>query len=278
MKEALIEKIKTDGYCRIPQVFSKAEIKKALDLTNYWYEKTKNSATNLSALTRNDLYLFNPHYKDHYFLELFFKPAILHEILMHFLNDQWFRAIPQDQPNYILQNYMGRSSDRALAMHIDSFVPYHGNFLFMLQAGITLEEQTEENGCFVVIPGSHLSGNYVEQSAFKDAIPVLSQPGDLLIWDSRIWHGTMENKTENTRWSLIAAFSRWWVKQMFDYPMGLPQEIYEKLTDNQKAMLGFCSIPYVNEQEGVDKKRGYDKLLPHVDDYKPRPKAGVLDF
>lgn len=60
--------------------------------------------------------------------------------------------------------------------------------------------------------------------------------------------------------------------------MGLPQEIYEKLTDNQKAMLGFCSIPYANEQEGVDKKRGYDKLLPHVDDYKPKPKAEALSF
>ncbi|MCK6695827.1 MAG: hypothetical protein L6Q97_27440, partial [Thermoanaerobaculia bacterium] len=71
MKEELIEKIKKDGYCRIPGVFSQAEIKKALDLTNYWYEKTKDTATNLSALTRDDLYLFNPHYKDFYFLELF---------------------------------------------------------------------------------------------------------------------------------------------------------------------------------------------------------------
>ena len=277
MKEDLIKKIKTDGYCRIPQAFSQEEIQKALDLTNSWYDKTKGSANNLSALTRNDLYLFNPHYKDHYFLELFFKPAILHEILMYFLNDKWFKAIPQDEPNYILQNYMGRSSDEALAMHIDSFVPYHSEYPFMIQAGITLEEQTEENGCFVVIPGSHLSGEYVEQDAFKDAIPVLSQPGDLLLWDSRIWHGTRENKTDGTRWSLIAAFSRWWVKQMFDYPMGLPQEIYEKLTDNQKAMLGFCSIPYPNEQEGVDKKRGYDKLLPHVDDYKPKVKTEVLN-
>jgi len=60
---------------------------------------------------------------------------------MYFLNDQWFRAFPQDQPNYILQNYMGRSSDGALPMHIDSFVPYYSDHLFMMQAGITLEEQ-----------------------------------------------------------------------------------------------------------------------------------------
>jgi len=50
-------------------------------------------------------------------------------------------------------------------------------------------------------------------------------------------------------------------KQMFKTTENLPQEIYERLTDSQKAVLGFCSIPDNNESEGIDMKRGYDSLL-----------------
>ena len=277
MKEKWIQEIKTQGYCRIPQVYSPEEVEKGLEMTRYWYEKSKGQVSSrLSALTKNDLYLWNPHYKDHYFIDLFFQPKILQEILMHFLNDQWFRAIPADEPNYILQNLMGRSSDQKLALHIDSFVPYHSEFVYMLQASVVLEEQTEDNGCTVVIPGSHLSGKYADQTAFDQAVPVLSQPGDLIIWDSRIWHGTLANNTDKTRWSIIAAFSRWWIKQMFNYTDNLPQEIYDKLTDNQKAIIGFCSIAYNDEQEGIDRKRGYDTLLENVEDYRYKRQPEVV--
>lgn len=278
MKEKYIQQLQTEGYCRIPQVYSADEVKEALDLTKYWYEKSKDSVSTatLSALSKKDMYLWNPQYKDHLFLDIFFRPAILHEILMHFLNDQWFRAIPADQPNYILQNLMGRSSDQLLPLHIDSFMPYHSDFVYMMQAGVILEEQNEENGCTMVIPGSHLSGKYANQDAFKDAVPIISEPGDLVMWDSRIWHGTMPNKTDKTRWSVIAAFSRWWIKQMFNYTDNLPQHIYDKLTDNQKAMLGFCSIAYNDETEGVDRKRGYDTLLKNVEDYRYKRQPEVV--
>ena len=187
---------------------------------------------------------------------------------MHFLNDPWYRAIPADRPNYILQNLMGRSSDKQLPLHIDSFIPYLGDFTTMIQAGVILEDQSEENGCTVVIPGSHLSGKYADQSAFEKAIPVLTKAGDLVIWDSRIWHGTLPNKTNGTRWSIIAAFSRWWIKQMFNYTDNLPQHIYDKLTDSEKAIVGFCSLAYNDETEGIDRKRGYDTLLKNVEGYR----------
>ena len=269
MSEKWIQEIEKNGYCRIPQVYSPEEVKKWLDLTREWYEKTKGEvSSNLSALTQNDLYLWNPHYKDHEFLDMFFKADVLNDILMHFLNDQWFRAIPSDKPNFILQNLMGRSSDKKLPLHIDSFIPYHSEFVTMIQAGVILEDQTPENGCTVMVPGSHLSGKYADQNDFDKAVPVESKAGDLVLWDSRTWHGTLPNQTNGTRWSIIAAFSRWWIKQMFNYTDNLPQHIYDKLTDSEKAVVGFCSISYNNEQEGIDRKRGYDTLLENVEDYR----------
>ncbi len=269
MTEKWIHEIKTRGYCRIPGVYSAEQVKNWLELTKYWYEKSKdNVSANLSALTKNDLYLWNPHYKDVNFLKMFFEPEVLRQIMMYFLNDQWFKAIPADQPNYILQNLMGRSSDKKLSMHIDSFIPYLGDHVTMVQAAVILEEQTADNGCTVVIPGSHLSGKYADQASFDHAVPVLSEPGDLIIWDSRTWHGTLPNNTEGTRWSIIAAFSRWWIKQMFNYTDNLPQHIYDQLSDNEKAIVGFCSLSYNDETEGIDRKRGYDTLLEHVEEYR----------
>ena len=40
----------------------------------------------------------------------------------------------------------------------------------------------------------------------------------------------------------------------------LPESIYGKLTPNQKAILGFCSIPHDDETGGIDMKHGYEVL------------------
>ena len=138
-----------------------------------------------------------------------------------------------------------------------------------MQYTILLEDQDEANGCTVVVPRSHLSGEYTTREAFKNAIALEANAGDVIAWDSRLWHGTTENKTSGTRWAIIATFCRWWMKQHFNVIQSLPQGIYEKLSDSQKAVLGFCSIPHLNEREGIDLKRGYDSLLPDVRGYRP---------
>ena len=51
----------------------------------------------------------------------------------------------------------------------------------------------------------------------------------------------------------------------------MPQEIYEKLSDDQKAVLGFCTIPQWDETTGIDLKRGYDSLLEDVRGYREVP-------
>lgn len=267
--EEIVERIETDGFCRIPQVYTPEQVQATLDLAQDWYEKTKDTlADDRPALAREDPFLWNPQNKDIRFLEMLFRPPIIEEVLKHFLNDPWFKQIPQDEPNYILRNLLVRSSHKRLPMHIDSLLPYAGEHVFVMQASIILEDQSEANGCTVVVPGSHTSGGYVDQSAFDIAIPLETRAGDVVIWDSRIWHGAGENKTDGTRWAMIGTFTRWWLKQMFNITDNMPQEIYEQLTDSQKAVMGFCSIPHNNEQEGIDMKRGYDSLLTDVSGYR----------
>jgi hypothetical protein len=267
--DKIISEIRENGYCKVPQLLSSGEVRHALDLVLEWRERSKDSLpANLPALAKNDPFVWNLQNKDFYFLKLLFSLESVHNVLTHFLNDKWFKQIPSNEPNYILRSFMARSSNKVLPMHIDSFVPYRGPEVFVMQVSIILEDQSVENGCTLVVPGSHNSGEYAEQSAFEVAVPVESRAGDVVIWDSRTWHGTQENTTSGTRWSIIATFTRWWIKQMFSIPQNLPQENFEKLTNSQKAILGYCSLPYNDETESIDMKRGYDSLLADVSGYR----------
>ena len=268
LKES-IEQLETVGYCRLPSLYSKSVMKEALEKIRWYYDRCKDSdAENVPFLNIGQPSLYNLQSKDIFFLKLLFEPKILEDVLIHFLNDRWFKQIPPDQPNYTLRSFIARSTSRVTAMHLDSFIPYLSPEVFVMQFAIILEDQNSENGCTVVVPKSHLSGQYTTQEAFSEAVPVESEVGDVVIWDSRLWHGTRENRTEGTRWSIIATVCRWWLKQHWNIPQNLPQEIYSQTTDSQKAVLGFCSISPKDETQGIDLKSGYDSLPPDVGVYR----------
>lgn len=264
-----IESLETTGYCVVPQILSGEQVSRGLELVKKNFNETLLSQSDrVPFLNKNQPTVYNLQSKDPFFLDLLFSLKTLEGLLKHFLNDMWFKSVPEGDPNYILRSYMARSSKRQMPMHIDSFIPYTGSFVYIMQCAIILEDQDENNGCTVVVPGSHLRAEYTTQEAFDEAVPVISRAGDLVLWDSRLWHGAMANNSGHSRWSVIATFSRWWLKQAFDIPGNLPQEIYDGLTDSQKAVLGYCSVPYDNETVGIDMKRSYELLPEKVENWR----------
>jgi ectoine hydroxylase-related dioxygenase (phytanoyl-CoA dioxygenase family) len=129
-----------------------------------------------------------------------------------------------------------------------------------MQVAFVLEDQTPLNGCTVFVPGSHQTDRYAHPSDLPTAIPVASKVGDVVIWDSRTWHGTTANTTGQSRWSFIATFARWWVKQSYDIPASLPNAFYSQLSDEERSILGYCSIPPRDEMDRIDIKAGYEIL------------------
>ena len=259
--ESELQQIASNGFCKLPGVYSAEEVSKALALVEEWESRMQDSLSDdVPYLNKKQRMVYNLQNKDTFFLNLILSRKNIQQILIHFLNDKWFRQIPPEDPNYIMRSYLARTSCGALPMHLDSFIPYIGKYVVSMQVLVALDEQTQENGCSLVVPGSHLAGEYVEQSAIDDAIPIESEPGDVVIWDSRLWHGTKANDSGRTRWALIATFARWWLKQAFDIPRSMPEDIYEQLTDSQKAVMGFCSSPNIDETTGIDMKRGYAGL------------------
>jgi ectoine hydroxylase-related dioxygenase (phytanoyl-CoA dioxygenase family) len=136
----------------------------------------------------------------------------------------------------------------------------------MMQFSFLLEDSTQDNGCTVVVPGSHQSGDYTNRD-LKKVYPIEGKPGDVIIWDSRLWHGTLKNQSNESRWALIATLSMWWVKQSMDFTRSTNQAIYDKCSNEQKLLLGFCSIPPSNFYLKTNTKTGYDHLLSKVDEY-----------
>jgi ectoine hydroxylase-related dioxygenase (phytanoyl-CoA dioxygenase family) len=263
-----IAAIREHGYCRIDGLFGADEIAPVLDRVRQLAEAGRAlEIRDIPRLDSGQETIYNLQNKDVRFLHLLLKSDTIRTVLMQFLNDQWHRAIDLAEPNYILRSYSARNNRVAAPMHIDSFIPYVGEHAVSMQVAIILEDQDANNGCTTVIPGSHQSGEYTTQDEAANAVPVESRAGDVVIWDSRIWHGTLENRSGASRWSLIATFVRWWVKQGYRITENLPQPIYEQLANSEKAVLGFCSRPLDDEQAGIDFKKGYDWLKPDVDDY-----------
>lgn len=264
-----IKDLEEEGYCRIPGVFPKSLMAETRDRVQAIYDSYLARLSDLvPRLNRNQPMVYNLQSKDVFFCKILLQNKTIEHILKHFLNDRWFAPLPEGAPNYILRSFLARSSNTEMPMHIDSLVPYVGPEVFVMQCAILLEDSRAENGCTQIVPRSHLSNSYAPANSREQAIDLEGDAGDLMFWDSRIWHGAGANQSEQTRWSMIATFCRWWIKQAFDIPGNLPQEIYDQLSDSERAVLGFCSVPYDDETRGIDMKRGYELLPDLVADYK----------
>ncbi|QTN30432.1 phytanoyl-CoA dioxygenase family protein [Rhodoferax sp. AJA081-3] len=137
-------------------------------------------------------------------------------------------------PNYILRAAHFRSSTGAMPYHIDSFIPYGGDYSSVVQCMLFLNHSTSQNGCTLAVPGSHKSAAYAPQGFNPQAVAIEAEPGDMVVVDSRIWHATLANEANTSRWALIATFCRWYIKQSYDYPRVLSRAVFDGLKDDEK--------------------------------------------
>lgn len=251
--------VKKNGFTIIRNFLTKKEIAKYLNIIerNFKEKKFKNYS-GVPERNITDKTLYNLQNKDYEFIKLITSPKVV-KIAKYFLNDPYYRFLDKKKPNFILNYLNARSSGSELDLHIDTVIPYKGKKPIKMQFVFLLEKSTFENGCTKVVPKSHFSGDYCDRQSKK--IKYLEgNSGDLIIWDSRLWHGTTENKINKSRWAIICTFSMWFIKQSMNIPFGLPKKIYKKCNNLQKQILGYCSLPPINEKERINTKCGYDIL------------------
>jgi len=256
------------GYTHMPGLLDHAQTSELRQLLAEQVDRLDGSRyPGYSEARPNDGVVFNLQAKDKCFIDVLSNP-ILEGVLIETLNDPNYRRLPEGTPNYILGGYNARASGGALGLHIDSWIPVPGPRTFMVQVAFVLDERSEADGCTLVVPGSHLSGEYSDRKMSTEpnagpAVPLTAARGDVLIWDSRLWHGARENKSDRQSWALIATMQMWWVKPRADIPYTIPSHIFDALSDRQKALMGFCSIPPASEFDSIDPRRGYD-IIPET--------------
>ena len=105
--------------------------------------------------------------------------------------------------------------NQTVASHVPAPYPdavMHVTAIFMLSPF------TEETGGTLVVPGSHRSTanpsgeNGVDRdSAYPTEINAKGQPGDVLLFDSRLWHSVAPNNSDRPRTAVIARYAPWWL-------------------------------------------------------------------
>jgi hypothetical protein len=257
------------GYTIIPGYFKQNIVSDLLLLVRDNYESLNSSGkikySGVPERDFDDQILYNVFNCDNKFLDILMTP-MLRSIAMDKLNDRFYRYISPDLPNYNLLFYNARSSGSELDLHIDSYIPSTGSYFSNLQIIILLEKSNTHNGCTTVVPGSHKSGTYSNRE-LKKVTSLEGEPGDVIIFDSRLWHGTHKNTSKKSRWALVATLGMWWVKQTVDIPRIVRDEIYQNCSNEQKQFLGFCSLPSDDVFKRLSAKCGYESLKKSISDY-----------
>lgn len=266
----IIKELDVYGFGCLKNFLNPVAKNRLLEITEGHYqrinERGKIEYKGIPDRNKDDKILYNLQNIDRAYIDLLVSPAIT-RIAKSKLNDVHYRFLPDDVPNYVLQYYNARSSGQKLDLHIDSHIPFAGNYTNMMQFVILLEDSDEDNGCTVVVPGSHKSGNYTDRELEK-VFPLTGKAGDLIFWDSRLWHGTLANISGRSRWALIATMGMWWVKPSMDIVRSMNEDIYRQCSDQQKQLLGFCAVPPTNPMERNNTKCGYDFLKVEYNEYK----------
>ena len=124
-------------------------------------------------------------------------------------------------------------------------------------AMIMLNDFTTENGAPRFLLGSHLQSSPPSETAFEKAITIKGKAGSVIFFNPRIWHAGGTNTTDKWRHSIILGMVRSWIKQRFDIPRLIPNEVRKTLSEDQSRFLGFASAPPSSIQEFYD--RGKDR-------------------
>lgn len=105
---------------------------------------------------------------------------------------------------------------------------------------------TPENGATWVVPGTHRDsrnprGEYDgidEHSAIAGELQVCGEAGDVILIDSRIWHSTGANQTDEIRSSVVARYSPWWLSVEYGKRNAafVPAHIFDSLPQPVQAL------------------------------------------
>jgi ectoine hydroxylase-related dioxygenase (phytanoyl-CoA dioxygenase family) len=246
------KEIKEKGYTVVSDILTQTELehyRNLLERDCEIYTRDFAKDENQSAHGLNDKSLekvvYNVHNKDLSWHKLFNEKTII-EIIEPFLKEGSYK---NSEPFYMYNNSARcpLKGNKGQQLHLDSRVA-GGEFCLVMNVLWVLNDFTTDNGATRIYPGSHKFNHFSEDGKhYKEEKIITAKAGSALIFNASLWHGGGPNTDGSDRWALALGYARWFIKPAFDYMQNTPPNIFDKLTTEQKEMLGFNSVPPKDE-------------------------------
>ena len=205
-----------NGFIIKKQLFTHDEIKKLINFINSNPDKENQSRKTKSSTGYLDLTIWN-HPSDDLFGKFSTNERIV-KPMEEYLGDEVY--------HYHSKIIWKKPGDGGFDWHQDYGYWYHNACLYpdMGSCFIMLDRATKENGCLKVLKGSHKVGRIghgvsdtPEQTADMERIAELekrhesvyitAEPGDVLFFHANLLHSSDENKSSESRRTLIVCFN-----------------------------------------------------------------------
>lgn len=164
------------------------------------------------------------------------------------LKDHFFKS------NFILNSFSALNN-KPNQLNFSSIIHrdlrfYTGDIPVMLNTLVMLDDFTEENGPTLLLPYSHkIAEKPTDDFFFENAVQALGKKGDILIFNSNVWHASSLNKSQHNRRALPLTFTKSLIKQLLDYPRALGYEKIESFNDELRQLLGYDARVPANLEE-----------------------------
>jgi ectoine hydroxylase-related dioxygenase (phytanoyl-CoA dioxygenase family) len=157
-------------------------------------------------------------------------------------------------------NNMPNTSNFSFNIHRDLRF-YSNSFPMMLNCIVMVDDFTNQNGATFLLPQSHLAeAKPNDQEFYSKSFQVTGEKGDLLIFNSNVWHCASPNKSTKSRKALPFTISKSFFKQLYDYPRALGYDQINNFSYSLQQFLGYHSrVPSSLEEWYQDSEHRFYK-------------------
>jgi ectoine hydroxylase-related dioxygenase (phytanoyl-CoA dioxygenase family) len=238
--------LKIKGFTILKDIVNESEINRLKKCSIEAFLKHKEIQTNNNSDIITDGVALHVILNDDYFIEFLgklLKTDSFKSTLTNYFNGKFIMN------SFTALNNLPNSPNFSAIVHRDIKF-YSGDVPLMINVLVMLDDFTEENGPTLILPYSHLFEEKPSDEYFhENSIQVLGKKGDILFFNSNIWHCSSRNNTNEDRMALPITFSKSVIKQLLDYPRALGYDKINDFSEDLRQILGYDSRVAANLNE-----------------------------
>ena len=178
------------------------------------------------------------------------KGKVFRELMLHPVALSYCEQMFEGQP-FVLSSMTGmilRTGGARQVMHVDQqLVPFRTPFPIMINVMSCLSDYEPDMGSTRLVPRSHHldAPDYTKDfdslvaEGGGDLHAASAKAGSAVIWESRTWHSQWYSQSTAQRRSIATVYCVHFYRPQDNYPALIHDDVYPKLTDEEKGLLGF---------------------------------------